>query len=302
MNPRCKKYLLFRLRMSLLYPPGLLVVAYFRWIAPLFGTTHVAWARLRIPQLFGQAVLRFNGVEVEVEGFETLRKYGDTACVLLTNHNSRFDGYILLAQLPFNFKSFWSNIDHLTFERFKLISVFGRVFDLFFRHEKIDPRVTLAEFKKAEQYLRDGGSVSLFPEGRFSPDGAVHEIGLSCLALALRAQVPIIPIVLIGTRATYEDPQHNGGAPVIVRMVVHAPISTAGLVRNKLPELAGHIEQLMNRTLNDTIDSIDPLQTGRMLTSPNPEPSGCGVEHCALGGGDRSVLGHTKSAARRGDL
>ena len=248
--------------MSLLYPPGFLVVAYFRWIAPLFGTAHVAWARHRFPQLFGQAVLRFNGIEVDVEGFETLRNCRDTACVLLTNHNSRFDGYILLGKLPFAFKSFWSNKDHLTFERFRLISVFGRVFDLFFRHEKIDPRVTLAEFKKAEQYLLGGGGVSLFPEGRFSPDGSVQEIGLSCLALALRAQVPIIPIVLIGTRATYEDPHQNGGPSVVVRMVVHTPISTAGLMRNRLPELAGHIEQLMNRTLKGTAGSIAAFQTG----------------------------------------
>ena len=247
-----KKYFLFRLRMSLLYVPGLLVVAYFRWIAPLFGSKHVDWGRRRIPQLFGQAVLRLNHIDVTVVDFERLLAGSNSACVLLTNHNSRFDGYILLARLPFAFKSFWSNKDHLTIERFKLISVFGRVFDLFFRHEKVDPRVTLAEFKKAENYLLQGGGVSFFPEGRFSPNGSVQEIGHSCLALALRTQAPIVPIVLIGTRAAYEAVAQRGGEPVAVRMVVHPPIETAGMSRSRIPELASYIEDLMNRTLLGT--------------------------------------------------
>lgn len=296
-NSHHRKSLVFRLRVSLLYLPGLAVVAYFRWLAPLFGSGHVAWARRRIPQLFGQAVLGFNHVDVEVQGIETLRGFADSACVVLANHNSRFDGYILLARLPFGFKSFWSNKDHLTFERFKLITMFGRVFDLFFRHEKVDPRVTLAEFKRAEQYLLNGGRISMFPEGRFSPDGSVREMGLSCLALAWRAQVPIVPVVLIGTRAIFEDAQHNGRAPVAVRMVVHAPIVTAGLDRNKLQVLADHVEQLMNQTLCGARDSDEGGLRDDSPTAPEAAAAAHGTARFALGG-KKELLPQTAEAAR----
>ncbi len=49
------------------------------------------------------------------------------------------------------------------------------------------------------QALRDGHLLGIYPEGTRSPDGRLHRGKLGVAKLALRAQVPVIPIALIGT-------------------------------------------------------------------------------------------------------
>ncbi len=195
--------------MMLLYPLGLSLMGYYAWVAPLFGRTHLERLRRTVPQLLGAAVLRLNRVGFSVEGLDRLRTpESGGPRVLMSNHNSRFDAYILLALYPRAFKSFWSNADHVTNEGFSLVHSFGRTFDMFFTHDKTNIRNTLREFKRAEEYLRAGGVVSFFPEGQFSADGWVRDIGSSCVGLAIRCSAPITPIVMLDTNKLCDAP-HN---------------------------------------------------------------------------------------------
>lgn len=248
MTPQQKKYLIFRVRMLLLYPIGLLAIIYFCWLAPLFGLSHRRHAQQRIPQCLSRAVLWLNGIRLRVEGIEHLRSAAGRR-VLLTNHNSRFDGYILLAICPFAFKSFWSDTAHVTTEGFGFVARIGRVFDLFFVHDKSSKRATLAEFIRAERYLQDGGNLSFFPEGQFSSDGWVRDIGTACVRLAVNTDAEIVPIVILDSHVTFETRGEFGHTTPEISLKILPPIATIGRHKSEVPALANELETLMNRTL-----------------------------------------------------
>lgn len=52
--------------------------------------------------------------------------------------------------------------------------------------------------KEALRRLKQGHAVLVFPEGTRTPDGRVHEMLPGLVAIAKRAQVPIVPVLLDG--------------------------------------------------------------------------------------------------------
>jgi 1-acyl-sn-glycerol-3-phosphate acyltransferase len=54
-------------------------------------------------------------------------------------------------------------------------------------------------FAECERQLRAGSSILMFPEGTRSTDGRMREFRGGAFLLALRAGVPVVPIVLDGT-------------------------------------------------------------------------------------------------------
>ena len=83
-------------------------------------------------------------------------------------------------------------------------------------------------FTWASRLTANGLCLIVFPEGTRSPDGRVGAFKAGSFIVALEAGLPIVPISVVGSRhvmlkgrlATY---------PGRVRVVVHAPIDTAGL-------------------------------------------------------------------------
>lgn len=242
------KYFYFRLKMIFVYPLAMAFVIYYRWFAHFFGSEHVERSKHRLPSIIGKLVLWMNRIKVDVEGRENLDSVRGNY-VIFSNHNSRFDAYILLAICPFSFKSFWSNGDHVTNEGFKFITYFGHVFDMFFVHDKVNIRRTVAEFAKADSYLKSGGVVSFFPEGQFSKDGNVSNFGTSCVSLARRGKAPILPIVMFDTKETFETGNNSKSKWQHVRVKILPPVETAKLAKTEVDQFTRNIEVMMNDTL-----------------------------------------------------
>jgi 1-acyl-sn-glycerol-3-phosphate acyltransferase len=53
--------------------------------------------------------------------------------------------------------------------------------------------------RRAEQLLKDGEAVIIFPEGRISPDGTIWPLLPGVLLIARSAGVPIVPTIIIGS-------------------------------------------------------------------------------------------------------
>ncbi len=128
------------------------------------------------------------GWRLRVEGLERLP---DPPYVLAPNHSSEIDGIILSASLPVRPAYLVSR--HL--EQFPLLFRLLRAFDpVFVRRGLADiagVRATLAR-------LARGDVLAIYPEGRViqdAPLGPLHE-GLAFIAL--RAAVPIVPVVIFG--------------------------------------------------------------------------------------------------------
>ena len=142
--------------------------------------------------------------------------------VVVANHESQADPF-LLSWLPFDMR--WVAKQELFEQPFTGWAMrFGGDIPLR-RGEGDSVREML---KECERALAAGISVMMFPEGTRSQDGNLLPFKDGAFALAIRAQVPVLPIALAGTREM--RPKHSrwfGKAHARDRILT--PIETRGL-------------------------------------------------------------------------
>ena len=80
----------------------------------------------------------------------------------------------------------------------------------------------------ARQYLKDKCSVMFFPEGTRSPDGRLYGFSDGAFRLAIKTQVPVLPLVIDGSQHTLPRPGWRFGR-AHVRLRVLPPVETKGL-------------------------------------------------------------------------
>ena len=80
----------------------------------------------------------------------------------------------------------------------------------------------------ARQYLVDNCSVMFFPEGTRSRDGRLYAFSDGAFRLAIKTQVPVLPLVIDGAQHTLPRSGWRFGSAHI-RLRVLPPVSTIGL-------------------------------------------------------------------------
>jgi 1-acyl-sn-glycerol-3-phosphate acyltransferase len=94
--------------------------------------------------------------------------------------------------------------------------------------ERTSPQQAARALLRCGKYLRDRVSVIFFPEGSRSVDGNVQAFNAGAFSLALREQVPILPLVIHGTsRALPRASWMFSGNPEIWLRVL-PPVSVEG--------------------------------------------------------------------------
>lgn len=143
--------------------------------------------------------------------------------VYACNHLSYMDTPALFGQLPFQFRIFAkSSLWNLPFIGWYL-NRSGQV-----PIDDKSPRTAIAGLLRGVKTLDSGLPILIFPEGGRTPDGTVKTMASGAAFIALRAQVPLVPLALIGT---YELlPIHTYHlSPRPLKLVVGKPLSTQGL-------------------------------------------------------------------------
>ena len=159
--------------------------------------------------------------------------------VYAVNHGSALDIPILYAYLPFQFR-----IVH----KKELLS-----YPLVGWHLKrsgqvcVDqqhPSRSVGHIKSAVRTLKSGMPLVIFPEGGRSADGKIQPFLPGAFFMAIKAQVDIVPIALVGT---YEllpmDTYHIKSRPIEMR--VGEPIATAGLTLRDMEALSRRVQREM---------------------------------------------------------
>jgi 1-acyl-sn-glycerol-3-phosphate acyltransferase len=230
-----------RLRSNLLrVPPFALTLAFFGCLS-LFASLFEKNGRLqhRIARIWARSAVFFSGSSLQVLGLENV--LAPTPAVYASNHTSYMDTPVVFASLPFQFrilakKELWT----LPFIGWYL----RRSGQLPIDTE--NPRSTLSSLGAAVRTLRDGLSVFVFPEGARTPDGNLQTFLNGAAYLAIRAQVPLIPVALIGvhdllpphTRHFYPSPT---GTPI--KLIFGPPIPTQGLTIRQSDALTEQLRQ-----------------------------------------------------------
>lgn len=179
-------------------------------------------AQIRVARVWARSLLWIAGCRVEVEGIERVR--GIQQCVWASNHVSYMDTPVMLAHIPVQFfflaKSELFKIPFMGWhlERAGHISV-----------PIEDPRASLRTLAQAARLLIERNvSVLFFPEGGRSESGELQEFKDGAAYIAIKAQVPLVPVALVGIRDIL--PMHTlDFRRGVVKLRFGQPIPTAGL-------------------------------------------------------------------------
>jgi 1-acyl-sn-glycerol-3-phosphate acyltransferase len=142
-------------------------------------------------RLWARIALFLNHTPVELRGAEHLP---DGPFILMSNHQSNFDIFSLLAALPR--RIYWIAKKEL-FD----IPVFGPSMRRggYIPLDRSDGRKALKSMENAAAIIRQGSSVVMFPEGTRSVDGLLLPFKRGGFMLAVRAGVPVIPVTINGS-------------------------------------------------------------------------------------------------------
>ena len=176
-------------------------VVFILWIIPACAIVklyrdHRAAGRYTSAAL--KLLFALTGIRVRVVG----KEYMDTpgAKVYASNHASYFDVLALMMGLgvPYRFVAkgevnkmifigtFLNQMGHLSFDRH-------------------DANSRLRQVDQIEEYLKQGESVFVFPEGTFTPEDGVRPFQLGAFRGAVATGAPVIPVSLAGTRRFLRD-------------------------------------------------------------------------------------------------
>jgi 1-acyl-sn-glycerol-3-phosphate acyltransferase len=73
------------------------------------------------------------------------------------------------------------------------------------KFDRTDPESRLRQAQEMEEFLRNGESVFVFPEGTFTKEDGVRPFQLGAFKAAVATGAPIIPVSLCGTRKFLRD-------------------------------------------------------------------------------------------------
>ncbi|HXG00921.1 MAG TPA: lysophospholipid acyltransferase family protein, partial [Bacteroidota bacterium] len=161
------------------------------------------------------------------------------AYVVVSNHQSHAD-VPLIAHVPWEMK--WL----AKVELFRL-PVVGWLLKLAgdIPVDRADRRQGAIALAAAAHYLQRGCSVMFFPEGTRSPDGRVYRFNDGAFRLAIKLGVPVLPLVVEGSRNCLPKHSWRFGDVNDVHLKILPPVETAHLS----PEDTGKLRDDVRRMI-----------------------------------------------------
>ncbi len=183
------------------------------------------------------------GVRITTRGISKLSQ--KKAYIYTPNHNSYLDIPVCNLGIPFQFR-FMGKAE------LGKIPLFGYMFSRLHiavkRENKFD---AYKSFILAKEKLDQGRSVLLFPEGTI-PDKKNVILGRfkeGAFRLAIENQVPLVPVILLGTQNALPDDGSLLLRPANVMLIIEDPIDTTGMTINDVPALKAKVYEFMERKL-----------------------------------------------------
>jgi 1-acyl-sn-glycerol-3-phosphate acyltransferase len=200
-------------------------------IASVFAKT--GRTQHRIARVWARACLAAAGGSLTIRGLENLPN--PRAAVYASNHTSYMDIPVVFSSLPFQFRILakkelwqWPFIGWYL-NRSGQIPI-----------DAENPRAALSSLGAGVKALREGMPLFVFPEGSRTPDGELKEFLAGAAFLAIRAQVPLVPIALSGVYDLLPIHTHHF-YPCPMTLTIGKPIATAGLTMRQADELTNQL-------------------------------------------------------------
>lgn len=197
----------------------------------------------RIAQLWARTCVWISGARLTVRGAENLLKH--PVAVYASNHTSYMDTPVVFSALPFQFrilakKELWP----IAFIGWYL-NRSGQI-----PIDTVTARGTLTSLGAGVRALNAGMPLFVFPEGGRTPDGTLQPFLAGAAYLAIRAQVPLVPIALSGVYDLLPIHTHHL-YPSDVTLSVGEPIDTKGMTPRQTDELSLRLRRAIEELLEE---------------------------------------------------
>lgn len=188
-------------------------------------------------QSISHHVLKKSKTNASIEGKENIP---EEPCLFVSNHQAIFDTFLLIA-----------SIDKLTgfiakkeIEKIPLIGSWMKQINTVYIDRK-NIREGMKAINRGVENLKNGYSMIIFPEGTRSLKSEMAEFKKGSMKLALKANVPIVPITIDGTYRVLEVGNQVSGNSV--KIVFHKPVY--------LEDLSEADKKNLSQILHDVIES-----------------------------------------------
>ncbi|HVJ48732.1 lysophospholipid acyltransferase family protein [Desulfitobacterium sp.] len=195
----------------------------------------------QVAKKWARSLVKFAGVTVTTTGEEKIP--ADSSVLFVSNHQGNFDIPLLLGYID-KPKAFIAKIELL---KLPLIRTWMTQMNCVFM-DRSNIRQSLKVINQAANYLRDGYTMVIFPEGTRSKGEALGEFKPGSMKLALKAGVPIVPITI---RGSYKIMEQNGFIikPAHVEIMIHDPLPTTGLSKEQASGLPEKVREIIEQGL-----------------------------------------------------
>ena len=226
----------------------------YTWLvfAPLFGLSTVFFGTATVLLLFflkprqvgvlcGKNWARVNSFFTPMGVTVTGRENVDPrqSYVIVSNHQSQFDIFVLYGWLDIDFK--WVMKQEL--RKVPAIGIacerLGHIYV-----DRSNREAALASINAAKQRIVDGTSVLFFPEGTRSRDTHLRPFKKGAFRMALDLQLPILPITIQGTRDILPSDTLDL-YPGRATMTIHPPIAIDSYDNTRLNELIARTREVI---------------------------------------------------------
>jgi len=219
----------------------------------------------RVISFWTWAVLKVGGIRVKVQGLERLDPKGHY--IFIANHQSYIDIPTLVQALP-PFQLRWIAKKELLW-----VPLFG--WALWSAKHIIVDRSNLSKvtssLRKAEQRIRAGASVVIFPEGTRSSGGELRPFKRGGFVLAIKTQTPIVPVTIGGSGTILPRGDwriRKGEIEVFVSEPVRVDQYRAGNVKSLLTRVRDEVESHSRRHVQHDGNRLSEVQAMVSVSGP----------------------------------
>lgn len=203
---------------------------------------------------WAKIITRASLLKVTVEGREnlhSLNEMGKTSCVFVANHQGAYDIFLICGYLGVEIR--WMLKKEL--EKIPFLGIGCRHAGYIFV-DKSSRAAVRDTYRGAEEALKDGASVMVFPEGARTFTGHMGAFRRGAFTLADELQLPVVPLTINGSFDVL--PRMNDGKFIKhhpLRLTIHKPI---------YPLSQGHenIERLKKESYEAIMADIAPEYKG----------------------------------------
>lgn len=193
-------------------------------------------------------ILRIAGVKIEVSGLDNIP---DEACLYVGNHNSYFDILVTETVIPtgtgFVSKDSLKKIPGLSSWMYLIHCLFLN---------RTDVREGLKMIMTGADYLKEGYSMFIFPEGTRSRDGHIGEFKGGSLKMAQKADAPIVPVAISGSSTIFEKNEGLRITPGYVKVSFGTPFRFSDLTKEQKKTVSQHTRTAIQVMLDHHSESL----------------------------------------------